>query len=83
MALKVAWGMIAAALIIAIVSGFGHGSILGGVIALGALAPACYGAWQGMQKESQAPMALAMATIFIALIVAALLFILKVFGWFH
>ena len=83
MAIKIAWAMIIGALVLAILHGFRHGTFLGGALALAAVAPAGFGAWKGMQQESQAPMVVAVLTIFFALGLAAVLFLLRIFGWLH
>ncbi len=78
---KLSYAMIASALIVALLSGFGRGSLLGGFIALGAAVPAAYGIWKGTQAESQWPMAKSVVALVLALVVAGLLFLLRVLAW--
>ena len=78
---KLSYVMIAGALVVAILSGFSRGSILGGFIALAAAVPAGYGIWKGAQAESQWPMAKSVVALVLALVVAGLLFLLRVLAW--
>jgi hypothetical protein len=73
--------LIAAGVIIAAAGGIASGSVLGGVIAaLGAL-PACYAAWLGMQKQTQASLALALLLLFASLGLSGILVLLRVVDW--
>jgi len=70
-----------AGLIIALVGGIGSGSIAGGIVAGLGVIPACWGAWTGMQQETQGGLAMALGLVFVSLGVAAILIILRVVDW--
>ena len=78
---KVSVALLAAALVVAILGGFGRGSLLGGFLALGAAVPAGYGIWKGTQAESQWPMAKSMVCLVLSLALAGLLFLLRLLAW--
>jgi hypothetical protein len=48
--------------------------------ALGAV-PALYGTWQGMQKETQGSLGMALLLVFASLAVGAVLILLRVVDW--
>jgi len=68
-------------LVIAAMSGLGSGSIAGGVIAGLGVIPACWGAWVGMQQETQGSLALSLLLAFASLGVGALLIVLRFVDW--
>ena len=72
---------IVAGLIIAAVGGFTSGSIAGGIVAGLGVIPACWGAWTGMQQETQGGLALSLGLVFVSLGVGAILIILRVVAW--
>ena len=76
MPLLVAAGLIGVGLIIGVISGLSHGSILGGLIALAGLVPASYAAWLGIQKETQTTLLYSILLVVGALGVGGLLMIL-------
>ena len=78
---KLSFVMIAGALVVAIVGGFWRGSILGGFVALAAAVPAGYGIWKGTQEQSQWPMAKSIMALVLALVLAGLLFLLRLLAW--
>lgn len=70
-----------AGLIIAALGGISSGSIAGGIVAGLGVIPACWGAWTGIQQESQGPLAMAILLALASLGVGGLLIILKVVDW--
>jgi hypothetical protein len=78
---KLSVALCSAALAVAIVGGFGRGSLLGGFLALNATVPAAYGMWKGMQAESQAPLAKHLVALLLSLGLAGLLFLLRLLAW--
>ena len=78
---KLSVGLLAAAVIIAILNGFGKGSLLAMALALAAAVPAGYGVWKGTQAESQWPMAKHMIALLFSLILAALFLLLRILHW--
>jgi hypothetical protein len=79
--LLVSLGLIAAGVIVAAAGGLTSGSIAGGVIAALGVVPALYGAWLGMQKETQGSLGLAILLVFASLIMGAILVLLRVVDW--
>jgi hypothetical protein len=79
----VAFAMVVAGILIAAVQGITHGSIVGGVIAAAGAIPACYGMWKGIQQETQGTLALSVTAVLVALVVGALLIVLRVVSWLH
>ncbi|HEU5056115.1 MAG TPA: hypothetical protein VFU21_06305 [Kofleriaceae bacterium] len=79
--LLISLGLVAAGVIIAAIGGITAGSILGGVVAALGVVPACWGAWAGMQKETQASLGLAILLVFVSLGVGGLLLLLRVVDW--
>ena len=79
--LVIATAFIVAGLVIAAVGGFSSGSTLGGVVAgLGAI-PGCWGAWTGMQQETQGSLALSLLLVLASLGIGALLIVLDFVDW--
>jgi len=78
-----AFGLVGLGLVIAIVSGLSHGSILGGIVAGLGVVPACYGMWKGIQQETQTTLALSVITALVALGVGGILILLKFVSWLH
>lgn len=60
----------------------GH-HIIGAVVAALGVIPAAWGAWAGMQQETQGGLAASLALVFVSLGVAALLVVLGVVDWFR
>lgn len=79
--LLISVGLVAAGVIIAAIGGITAGSILGGVIAALGVVPACWAAWAGMQRETQASLGLAILLVFVSLGVGGLLLLLRVVDW--
>ena len=76
-----ALALIVLGILIAAVQGFTHGSIAGGVIAaLGAL-PGLFGAWKGIQQETQGTLAISIGMVLASLVVGGLLIVLRVVHW--
>jgi hypothetical protein len=73
--------LIAVGVIVAAIGGITSGSVLGGVIAALGLVPACYAAWLGMQKETQASLGMALLLVFVSLGVGGILLLLRVVDW--
>jgi hypothetical protein len=75
----IAFGLVAAGLVIALVAGgITHGSIAGGIVAgLGAI-PACVGMWKGIQQETQTTLAMSVIAVIAALGVGGLLIVLRI-----
>ncbi len=73
--------LVIAGLIIALVSGIGGGSLIGGLIAGAGLIPACWAAWAGMQQETQASLGAALGMVFLSLGVGGLLILLWIVEW--
>ncbi len=76
MPLLVAAGLIGVGLIIGVISGLSHGSIVGGLLALAGLVPASYSAWLGIQKETQTTLLYSILLALAALGVGGLLTVL-------
>jgi hypothetical protein len=70
-------GCLAAALVLAIMRGFATGSLLAVLVCVIGVALGAHGVWQGMQKESQKPMALALLGLIGNLGLGAVLLVLK------
>lgn len=70
--------LVVAGLIMAAISGFSGGSIGGGIIAACGIIPAAWGAWAGMQQETQKSLAGALAMVFVSIGVGGLLLILAI-----
>lgn len=79
--LYISLGLVAAGVVIAAIGGITAGSILGGVVAALGVVPACWAAWAGMQKETQASLGLALLLVFASLGVGGLLVLLRVVDW--
>lgn len=78
-------GTLAFIVIGVIVAVIGH-QVIGGVVAALGVIPACYGAWLGMQQDTQGGLAASLGLVFVSLGVAALLIVLGlvdgVAAWF-
>jgi hypothetical protein len=72
---------LAVAFFLAIVGGFGSGSILAMLVALVGASIAGWGTWKGMQAEKQTGAALNILLLLVNLGFAALMLILKVIDW--
>ena len=68
-------------LILGAMGGIISGSILGGIIAGCGIIPAAWGAWAGMQQETQASLAGALGMVFVSLGVGGLLLVLGIIDW--
>ena len=79
--LLISAALVGAGLVIALLSGLTHGSLLGGVVAAAGAIPSAYAAWAGMQKETQTSLAAALGMLFASLGIGALLIILWVIDW--
>lgn len=77
----IAFALVAAGILIAAVSGFLKGSLLGGVVAGAGAIPACFGMWKGIQQETQGTLAISVVAVLASLAVGALLIILRVINW--
>jgi hypothetical protein len=77
----IAYGLIAAGVLIALATGITRGSIAGGVVAALAVIPACYGMWKGLQQETQTGLALSVLAVLAALGVGGVLIVLRVIAW--
>jgi hypothetical protein len=76
-----ALGLVALGLVIAALSGFTHGSIVGGLVAAAGAIPACYGMWKGIQQETQGTLAVSVGACLLALAVGGLLILLRFVDW--
>jgi hypothetical protein len=54
--------------------------LVGGIVAGAAVVPSCYGAWLGMQQETQGGLAGAIGMVFLSLGVAAILLVWALVG---
>ncbi|MCP4445904.1 MAG: hypothetical protein GY811_11250 [Myxococcales bacterium] len=79
--LLISLALVIAGLVLGAVGGFASGSILGGVIACAGSIPAIWGAWTGMQGETQAGLAGAIGMLVLSLGTGALLILLGIFDW--
>ena len=79
--LLISLGLVGVGVIIAAIGGITAGSIVGGVVAALGVVPACWAAWAGMQKETQASLGMALLLVFTSLGVGGLLLILRVVHW--
>lgn len=73
--------LIGAALVVALIGGFGSGSILGALLAFGGACVAAFGLWKGTQEEKQTRAAVSMLLLLGGLGLAGLLVILKIVDW--
>jgi hypothetical protein len=76
-----AFGLVVLGLVIAALSGFTQGSILGGLIAAAGAIPACFGMWKGIQQETQGTLAMSVTAVILSLAVGALLIVLRFVDW--
>ena len=79
----VAFGLVGLGLMIALVQGLTHGSILGGLIAASGAIPACFGMWKGIQQETQGTLATSVVAVLVALGVGGLLILMRLVDWFR
>jgi len=79
----VAFGLVGLGLMIALVQGLTHGSILGGLIAASGAIPACFGMWKGIQQETQGTLATSVVAVLISLGVGGLLILMRLVDWFR
>jgi len=79
--LLISLGLVGLGVIIAAIGGITAGSIVGGVVAALGVVPACWAAWAGMQKETQASLGMALLLVFTSLGVGGLLLLLRVVDW--
>lgn len=77
----IAGALVVVGIVIAALGGITHGSIFGGIIAACGAIPACFGMWNGIQQESQAPLAMAVSAVLISLAVGAILIVLRLVHW--
>jgi hypothetical protein len=77
----IGFGLVAAALVIAIVGGFTDGTILGAVLAALAVIPALWGIVNGLQHQTQAAVAAPVLLLFSSVAVAGLLAVLRIVHW--
>ncbi len=77
----VTFGLVAVGVLIAVLGGITHGSILGGIVAGSGAIPACFGMWKGIQQETQGPLAMAVTGVLLSLAVGAILIVLRVVHW--
>ena len=70
--------MVIAGVVIAAVGGISSGSILGGILAACGIIPAAWGAWAGMQQETQKSLAGALGMVFVSIGVGGLLLLLAI-----
>lgn len=76
-----AFGLVVLGLVIAALSGFTKGSIVGGIVAATGAIPACYGMWKGIQQETQSTLAMSVTAVLASLGVGAILIILRFVDW--
>ena len=69
-------GLVVAGLLIGVIGGLASGSLVGGLVAGAGAVPACYGAWLGVQQETQSTLLWSILLIIGSLGVGGLLLIL-------
>jgi hypothetical protein len=74
-------GLLAAALVVAILGGFTEGSILGAVLAGLACIPALWGIVNGLQHQTQKAVAAPVLLLFGSIGIAGILLVLKIIDW--
>jgi hypothetical protein len=79
--LLISLGLVILGLILGAIGGFASGSILGGIIAGAGVIPAAWGAWAGMQGETQAGLAGAISMVLLSLGAGGLLIVLGIIDW--
>ncbi len=79
--LFISLALVVAGLVLGAVGGFSSGSIPGGIIAAAGVIPAAWGAWAGMQGETQAGLAGAIGMVLLSLGAGGLLLILGIIDW--
>jgi hypothetical protein len=75
--------MVGLGLVLGLMGGVTSGSILGGIIAGCGVIPAAWGAWAGMQQETQASLAGALGMVFVSLGAGAILIVLGIIDKLH
>lgn len=75
------FALVALGVVIAAIQGLGHGSLLGGIVAVMGAIPASYGMWKGIQQETQGTLALSVGAVLVSLGVGAILIVLRVIDW--
>ena len=78
-----AYGLVVLGLVIGVLQGLGHGSLLGGIVAAAGAIPACFGMWKGIQQETQGTLAVSVAAVLASLAVGGLLIVLWIVHFFH
>ncbi len=73
--------LVVVGLILGAIGGFASGSIVGGILAAAGVIPAAWGAWAGMQGETQAGLAGAIVMVLLSLGVGGLLIVLGIIDW--
>tara|TARA_R110002096_G_scaffold44526_13_gene120592 strand:+ start:198464 stop:198736 length:273 start_codon:yes stop_codon:yes gene_type:complete len=81
MPLFISLGLVVVGLILGAVGGFASGSVVGGIIAGAGVIPAAWGAWAGMQGETQSGLAGAIGMVLLSLGVGGLLIVLGIIDW--
>ena len=81
MPLFISLGLVVVGLILGAVGGFASGSVVGGIIAGAGVIPAAWGAWAGMQGETQSGLAGAIGLVLLSLGVGGLLIVLGIIDW--
>lgn len=76
-------GLVVAGIVIAAVSGFKTGSIIGAVVAAAGAIPAVRGIWLGMQQKTQGALGGALALLLVSLAVAVVLLLAGITGFFR
>ena len=73
--------LVIAGLVLGAVGGLSSGSVLGGIIAGCGVIPAAWGAWSGMQQETQSGLAGALGMVMLSLGVGGILLVLGIIDW--
>lgn len=63
-----------------VLGGMSAGLLIGGIVAMAGMIPASYGAWLGMQEQTQTKLAYSLGMLVLCFGVGALLIILWAFG---
>jgi hypothetical protein len=79
--IMISLALVLAGAILGAVGGLANGSILGGVVAACGAVPACWAAWAGLQKKTQASLGIALLLVFVSLGVGGILILLRVVDW--
>ncbi len=81
MPLLISLAFVGIGLVLGLIGGSAGTLIAGGVIAAAGVIPAAWGAWAGMQGETQAGLSGALGMVFLSLGVGGLLVILGIIDW--